>query len=270
MSKPTKKTAAKPAKKVRRKAVTPPPKKTHVRKRATKKAAKKTRSTLNKKIHKVPGTYLSAAALLLLSLFEKAGYEVPTKKNGDLDFTVGLGFPSKKATAAKNQRIGEAWSDTMVSSGQHAIIISQAMPVKTKEDRIQMLGILLHEMIHVTVGLKCGHKGAFRACALALGLAGKMTATFVDKDKPGLSGLHSYLGTVADALGAAPWGMIDTSKIKPQGTRMLRCKCVDCGFLFRASSRWVWGSEETGPREGGLQCPDPSCGGQIERDGDGL
>jgi hypothetical protein len=257
-NKPAKKATTKPAKK----ATTKP----------AKKAAKKTRSTLNKRIHATPGAYLAEAARLLLPLFKKAGYPAPTKRDGTPDFTVGLGFPSKKALATKNRRIGEAWPKATVSTGKAAIIISQAIDVETEIDRIQLLGLLIHEMIHVVMPPGTGHGPAFRRCAIALGLAGKPTATYVetDKAKPGLSGLRDYLTPIANQLGRAPWGTIDGSNVKKQNTRMLKCKCMDCGFLFRATAKWVWGSEETGPRDGSLQCPDPSCSGQIERDGEGF
>ncbi len=37
--------------------------------------------------------------------------------------------------------------------------------------------VLLHEMIHAAVGIDAGHKGPFKRAAIAVGLAGPMTAT---------------------------------------------------------------------------------------------
>ncbi len=226
------------------------------------KPAKKTRkgSTLNKKIHAIPGVYLMEAAKLIAPRLDDAGFPVPRTKAGDPKMTVTLGFPSSKGIAVKNRAIGEAWSADRVSSDTPAIFISQVIPSKTKEDRIQLLGVLLHEMIHATVGNKCGHKGPFKRAAIAVGLAGKMTATYVPDANSCHAGLHAFLGGIVDKLGAAPWGTIDTSGQKKQTTRMIKCQCGDCGFIFRTSSKWI---EEVTYRVGNMNCPDPSCEGDV-------
>jgi hypothetical protein len=67
----------------------------------------------------------------------------------------------------------ECWSNLASADNTTEIFIcpSQSEPVA-------VLAILLHELVHAAVGLECGHKGAFKRVALALGLEGKMTATY--------------------------------------------------------------------------------------------
>jgi hypothetical protein len=75
----------------------------------------------------------------------------------------------------------------------HEIIISPVLA-----DPVRIAGVLTHELIHAAVGVKCGHKGPFRALALGIGLEGKMTATtegeaFKRLAQPILDGLGPYL-----------------------------------------------------------------------------
>lgn len=47
---------------------------------------------------------------------------------------------------------------------------------------IEVLGTLLHEMVHASVGVECKHRGKFVEVIRELGLEGKPTATFVAPD----------------------------------------------------------------------------------------
>lgn len=110
------------------------------------------------------------------------------------------------------------------------------------------MGILLHELIHAAVGLKCGHKGAFKRVALSLGLTGKMTSTV-----PGPA-LIKDLQALADTLGEYPHAALNTelSGRKKQNTRMIKLTCDDCGWSCRTAQKNV---------DAGL--PTCHCGGSI-------
>lgn len=94
------------------------------------------------------------------------------------EWRVSVGEPQRKV-------IGRAWT------GGHIFVMA------TLEEPVQVLGVLLHEMIHQAVGLKHKHKGPFAQLARAVGLQGRLTATHVAEG----SELHEYLSKLAMRLG---------------------------------------------------------------------
>lgn len=185
--------------------------------------------------HVTRETYLQAATTHLAPLFAAQGFPLPAVR-------ASVGIPAG-GSGGKLKRIGECWSNRASADNTTEIFIcpSQSEPV-------QVLAILLHELIHAAVGLKCGHKGAFKRVALALGLTGKMTAT-----TPGPQ-LAADLATLADTLGAYPHAALNTalSGRKKQGTRMIKLECSDCGWSCRTAQKNV----DAG-------CPTCHCGGEI-------
>jgi hypothetical protein len=83
-----------------------------------------------------------------------------------------------------------------------------------------VLATLVHELVHASVGTECGHKGPFRTLALALGLAGKMTATVAGPE------LLALLGALALELGPYPHARIDLTSRPKQGTRLVKVACT--------------------------------------------
>lgn len=119
--------------------------------------------------HSTREAWLNAAVSALKAEVFPASSNVP----GNL--RVSVGFPSRRGSAKSNQRIGECWSPKASADGHHEIFIS---PVT--DDATRVLDILCHEMVHAAVGTECGHKGAFKALAVKIGLTGKMTAAVAD------------------------------------------------------------------------------------------
>jgi hypothetical protein len=185
--------------------------------------------------HLTRETYLQAATTHLAPLFEAQGYPLPPVR-------ASVGIPAG-GKGGKLKRIGECWDKRASGDNTTEIFIcpSQSEPV-------QVLAILLHELIHAAVGLECGHKGAFKRVALALGLTGKMTAT-----TPGPE-LAAELAALAGTLGAYPHAALNTalSGRKKQGTRMIKLECQDCGWSCRTAQKNV---------DAGL--PTCHCGGDI-------
>ena len=95
----------------------------------------------------------------------------------------------------KNPAIGECWDKECSEDLNFNIFISPVL-----SDTIQILATLLHEMIHATVGLECGHKGEFRRVARATGLAGRLTATYAEEG----SELYEALKQLSFTLGSYP------------------------------------------------------------------
>lgn len=139
--------------------------------------------------------WLTRAGIALERKFFKAnGYDLPEK------IRVSCGFPRGSSKA-----IGQCW-DTVVSADEtYEIFICP-----TQAEPIRVLDILLHELIHASVGIKAGHKGPFRKLAKEFGLEGKMTATAVTAG----SELHGRLAAISEKLGDYPHAAM-TKKRKP-------------------------------------------------------
>jgi len=119
--------------------------------------------------------------------FKEGGTPIPEK------IMVSIGFTKYSSSRA----IGQCW-DPMQSLGDDKVPHIFISPDQT--DEIKILDILLHELIHASVGCECGHRGAFKTSALKFGLAGKMTATYAEEG----SELHAKLTTLASTLGPMP------------------------------------------------------------------
>jgi hypothetical protein len=89
------------------------------------------------------------------------------------------------------------------------------------------------------VGVEHKHRKPFPACAKALGLEGKMTATVAGED------LKSTLQIFTDEIGPYPHArLVHSSNPKKQTTRMLKVICSECGCVCRMTAKWL---EQPGP-----------------------
>jgi hypothetical protein len=172
--------------------------------------------------HTTRETYLASATEHLAPLFTAQGYPLPSVR-------ASVGIPAG-GKGGKLKRIGECWSNLASADNTTEIFICPS-----QSDPVAVLAILLHELVHAAVGLKCGHKGAFKRVAVALGLEGKMTATY-----PGVK-LASDLADLASTLGEYPHAALNTalSGRKKQGTRMIKLECDDCGWSCRTAQKNV-------------------------------
>lgn len=145
---------------------------------------------------------------------------------------VTCGWPSKSALAAKRKRVGECWSSDCSKDGHFEIFISPYI-----SDSVEALAILVHESVHAAVGLECKHKGAFKTCALAMGLEGKMTETNASE------GLKVRLRAIIEEIGEYPHATLDklaVSNAPPkQSTRMHKVVCPMCEYTIRVSQKWL-------------------------------
>ncbi len=90
-----------------------------------------------------------------------------------------------------------------------------------------------------------------RRIALAVGLAGKMTATHASPE------LTERLNVLCSQIGPYPHTSLDRSQLKKQSTRMLKVECPECGYTVRTTAKWI---------EAGLPtCP---CGTEMECTGE--
>lgn len=113
--------------------------------------------------------------------------------NLPLDWTVSVGFPYGNTRA-----IGQAWDKAASADDKtHNIFIS---PILGKDDIVNLLQVLLHEAIHIAVGVDQKHGGEFKRVARSVGLEGKLTATFVSPNTV----LYNRLLAIAEKLGEYP------------------------------------------------------------------
>lgn len=182
--------------------------------------------------------WLVDVAAQLREVFGRKGYTVPDRVR------VTCGWPHIGGTRSKKKRIGEAWSSVCSADATFEIFISPAL-----SDVIEVAATLVHELVHCVVGLECGHKGAFVKCAKAMGLEGKMTATYAGET------LTTELKAICASAGAYPHAVLGglSSGEKKQTTRMLKVECPGCGYVVRTTAKWL----EQG-------CPTCVCGEEMQ------
>ncbi|CAB4200311.1 hypothetical protein UFOVP1339_38 [uncultured Caudovirales phage] len=155
--------------------------------------------------------WLIRCAAALSPHFKKAGYTLP--KN--IRMTCGL--PSKGGFSQKKRTIGQCWPISASADKTIEIFISP-----TQDQPLEIAAILAHELVHATVGNKEKHGKVFKACALAIGLEGKMTATSAGPD------FVAWFKGAAKGMGKYHHAKMDYSKMPKQTTRMLKCSCPEC------------------------------------------
>lgn len=158
-----------------------------------------------------------AITLCAAHKFKPAGYKVP-----NLRVSVGLpyGRGSKKA-------IGQHWHPKASEDKVGSIFISP-----TINDTVQVLGTLVHEIVHGAVGNEAKHGPLFRKCAIAVGLEGKMTHTTAGADL-----VKYFKKIIMKKIGKYPHSKMNIETGRPdkkQTTRMIKMEC-ECGYKCRAS-----------------------------------
>ena len=160
-------------------------------------------------------------------LFKRAGYDVPALDKVDLLYSL----PSKGAARGqKSQTAGEAWIPELNSLGKYTILLNPAIYIEDPLERnLELLGTLIHEVVHITVGNKHQHNHVFGKCARAVGLTGPMTSTRNSDE------LTAQITVWLTENGLCPAGALDLTKRKRQSTRMLKAECEPCNYIVRAS-----------------------------------
>lgn len=160
--------------------------------------------------------WLELAIGKLRSHFAQHGAIIPQ------NVRVTVGFTSRGGKKA----IGQVWSDTASEGGVYEIFIHPSL------EEMRALDVLVHELVHVCVGLEHGHKKPFKDLATKVGLEGKMTATTATPELiTALKNLfmptypHYVLNT--DTLNSGP---------KKQKARLMKCTCPECGSIIRLSA----------------------------------
>lgn len=140
---------------------------------------------------------------------------------------VSTGFPSSGGTRSKNATIGEFWNSKACEDKVPQIFISPSI-----SEGVRALDVLVHELVHACVP-DAGHRAPFKKIAVAVGLEGKMTATYAGDE------LESKLKAIVKKLGKYPHAKINYSNRKKEGTRLLKAECLECGYTVRVTRKWI-------------------------------
>jgi len=180
-------------------------------------------------IHEFREAWLQAAVGALVPLFVAADLEVPPVR-------ISVGFPGGRGR--KDSVIGQCWSSSASADKVHQIFIHPVL-----DDVEQILGVIMHELVHAIDDCESGHKGPFVKMIRALGLAGKPTATIVGEE------LSEELGPIIESLGEYPHAILATmgpggaDGPKKQGTRMLKVQCAEAegaeAYVVRMTRKWL-------------------------------
>jgi hypothetical protein len=153
---------------------------------------------------------------------------------------VSCGWPSRGGLAARVAVIGQCFPPTVCRDGIPQVFVSPRI-----EDSLQVLGVLLHELVHAAIGCQFGHRKAFSQAARRVGLAGPPTATTIgDRLRP-------VLERFVAATGSYPHAAIQLQVTHRVGSRLrlyecqcaspikvrvarneFQARCLRCGGLF--------------------------------------
>jgi hypothetical protein len=181
--------------------------------------------------HDTRESWLRAATDELRPYFERCGYPLPDR------IRFAIAFPS---TGRKGNRVGECWHSSTSADAHFEIFIraDQSEPEK-------VLGVLVHELVHVVVPVEAKHGKLYRAAAVKIGLQGKMVHAM-----PGEL-LQKRLDDLAATLGPLPHARLNiergadnrgpADREKKQKARMLKAECEaeGCPYVVRVAASHV-------------------------------
>src|SRR6266487_3455658 len=190
---------------------------------------------LEQEVKQLREWWLFEAAKFLLEMMEAAGEATAPVR-------VSCGWPSRGGMGKGKHVIGQCFAQEVCADGVSQIFISPRI-----SESIEVLGTLLHELIHAADRCKHGHKKQFSQPARRLGLVGPPTATEVGPE------LRQVLQTFIDHMGPYPHAPIVVREKTKVGSRLrlfecgcdppvkvrvardeFRAICCECEELFQA------------------------------------
>ena len=127
---------------------------------------------------------------------------------------VSCSWPTSGGLGLKRVTVGQCAPPTICKDGVPQIFISPRL-----DDSLEVLGTLLHELLHASVGCHFGHGKEFSQAARKVGLAGPPTATVVGEQLKPL--LQSYL----DQAGPYPHAAVLPRQKEKKGSRLRLYEC---------------------------------------------
>jgi SprT-like family len=152
--------------------------------------------------------WLQAATGFLFDLMEQHGLL-------RVKVRVSCGWPSRGGLAQRRTVIGQCFAPQICADGCPQIFISPRLA-----DGVEVLGTLLHELIHASVGCEHGHGAKFSQSARKVGLTGRPTATTVGDT------LRPFLLAYVAQAGEYPHAAIQVQTAAQQtGSRLRLYQC---------------------------------------------
>lgn len=167
---------------------------------------------------------ISATKFFAKSLFTPVGLTIPS------DVKVACSLPSKRAFGARQKTIGQCFPRSRSDANVNEVFISP-----TIDNSVEVLGVLIHELIHAIDDCQNGHRKPFVDMMNAVGLGGKPTATVVIPD----SKIEKLAQRFIKQRGEYPHSKINGRNARKQSTRMIKIECPCCGFKVRASRKVI-------------------------------
>src|SRR5437588_12422697 len=132
-----------------------------------------------------------------------------------VEVRVSCGWPVRGGVARRRTVIGQCFAPSASKDGKPQIFISPLL-----SDSIDVLGVLLHELIHASFGCQFGHGKQFSQAARRVGLTGPPTATTVGDV------LRPVLVSYIEQVGLYPHAAIT---VKPKDKVGSRLRLYQCG-----------------------------------------
>lgn len=182
-------------------------------------------------LHTSREDWLRSATNELRPYFAETGHRLPE------NIRFAIAFPS---TGRKGRHVGECWHSSTSDDGNFEIIVRADIA-----DPVEVLGVLVHELVHVVLPVEAGHGKLYREAALKIGLEGQMRHAM-----PGVL-LQKRLAELAAALGPLPHARLNiergrdnrgpADRPKKQAARLLKAECggPGCGYTVRVTAKWV-------------------------------
>jgi hypothetical protein len=173
--------------------------------------------------HTTAEGWLMAATNELRPYFAKLGYTLPEKAR------FAIAFPS---TGKRGRSFGECWHPAASEDGYYKIIIRA-----DKADPVDVLGVLVHELVHSVLPPNAKHGQKFREVALRVGLEGEMRHAYPTPL------LKERLAVIANNIGALPHAKLNFSGAsdvpKKQRSRHHRAECSSCAYAVQITAKWA-------------------------------
>jgi hypothetical protein len=171
---------------------------------------------------------IQATDILRKSLFKPKGYKVPKVELSISWATHG----NNSRNTGKAKVLGQCFNRASSDKGINQVIITPNLDGTTIKGTLQILGVLVHELVHAVDDCISGHGKAFKDCATAVGLTGPMRSTGESEE------LKEYLkSNIIKVLGKFPHAQVSLSKKKKQSVRNIKVSCDSCDFSFRTSKK---------------------------------
>ena len=154
----------------------------------------------------------------------------PHKLPSKLALSCGIPKGSSKA-------IGQCWDPRVSKDKTTHIFVCPSL-----DDPVQVVGVLLHELIHACLGLHEGHGKNFAKFIRKVGLVGKVTSTYVKEG----SELESQIKQILEEVGGYPHQAMNKqgalrAKRQPVKRRVTLVSTVDPDYALSISIKVLEG-----------------------------